>query len=187
MVHNTAWVPGHFHLTVATAVTLSFIGICYWMLPHLTGRALWKPKVALFQAWSWFVGMIIFSNAMHMLGLLGAPRRTPLGEAPYVPDSWDGHIMRASIGGAILLVSVFAFVTVVVKTVTGPRVAPEHVPAVPVAESIRDPRLTPDWLDRFKPWLIGAAVLLIVAYGPQLVDQILNMNLNAPSPDVTPW
>ena len=187
VVHNTAWVPGHFHLTVATAVTLSFIGICYWMLPHLTGRALWKPRVALFQAWTWFVGMIIFSNAMHMLGLLGAPRRTPLGEAPYVPDSWDGHILRASVGGAILLVSVFAFVIVVVKTVTGPRIAPEHVPAVPVAESIRDPRLTPDWLDRFKPWLIGAAVLLIVAYGPQLVDQILNMNLNSPSPDVTPW
>jgi cytochrome c oxidase subunit 1 len=26
VVHNTAWVPGHFHLTVGTAVTLSFIG-----------------------------------------------------------------------------------------------------------------------------------------------------------------
>jgi hypothetical protein len=29
--------------------------------------------------------MIIFSNAMHVLGLLGALRRTPLGMAPYVP------------------------------------------------------------------------------------------------------
>jgi heme/copper-type cytochrome/quinol oxidase subunit 1 len=48
----------------------------------------------------WFVGMIVFSNAMHMLGLLGAPRRTPLGEALYVPDEWDGHLLRVSIGGA---------------------------------------------------------------------------------------
>ena len=26
VIHNTSWVPGHFHLTVATAVTLTFIG-----------------------------------------------------------------------------------------------------------------------------------------------------------------
>ena len=113
MIHNTAWVPGHFHLTVATAVTLSFIGISYWMVPYLTGKPLWSPKVALFQGWTWFVGMIIFSNAMHVLGLLGAPRRTPLGEAPYVPESWDGHLMRMSIGGAILLVSVITYVVIV--------------------------------------------------------------------------
>ena len=187
VVHNTAWVPGHFHLTVATAVTLSFIGICYWMIPYLSGKQLWRPKVALFQAWSWFIGMIIFSNAMHMLGLLGAPRRTPLGEAPYVPDSWNGHLFRVSVGGAILLVSVISFVVVVLKTVTGPKVDAALVPEVPIAESIRDPQLTPVWLDRFKPWLIGAGVLLLIAYGPQLVDQIFNMNLNAPGPDFTPW
>lgn len=187
VIHNTAWVPGHFHLTVASAVTLSFIGITYWMIPHLTGTVLWKPKVALFQAWTWFVGMIIFSNAMHMLGLLGAPRRTPLGEAPYVPEAWDGHLMRVSIGGAILLVSVITYVVVVVQTVRSPKAAPEDVPEVPIAESIRHPQLTPDWLDRFKPWLIGAGVLLVIAYGPQLVDQILNMNLNAPGPDIDIW
>ncbi|MEZ5245109.1 MAG: b(o/a)3-type cytochrome-c oxidase subunit 1 [Acidimicrobiales bacterium] len=187
VIHNTAWVPGHFHLTVATAVTLSFIGITYWMIPYLTGKELWSPKVALFQAWTWFVGMIIFSNAMHMLGLLGAPRRTALGDAPYVPESWDGHLMRVSIGGAILLVSVLTYVTIVIKTVRGPKVAAELVPTVPIAESIRSPQLTPDWLDRFKPWLIAAAALLVFAYGPQLVDQILNMNLNAPGTDFTPW
>ena len=187
VIHNTAWVPGHFHLTVATAVTLSFIGISYWMIPYLTGTQLWRPKVALFQAWTWFVGMIIFSNAMHMLGLLGAPRRTALGDAPYVPESWDGHLLRVSIGGAILLVSVLTYVTIVVKTVRGPKVAAELVPTVPVAESIRSAQLTPLWLDRFKPWLIAAAALLVFAYGPQLVDQILNMNLNAPGTDFTPW
>ena len=50
-----------------------------------------------------------------------------------------------------------------------------------------DPQLTPLWLDRFKPWLIAAGVLLVVAYGPQLVDQISNMKLNAPGTDFTPW
>ena len=39
VVHNTAWIPGHFHLTVASAVTLSFFGISYWLIPYLTEQA----------------------------------------------------------------------------------------------------------------------------------------------------
>jgi cytochrome c oxidase subunit 1 len=185
IVHNTAWVPGHFHLTVATAVTLSFMGISYWLVPYVTGKQLYKPRLALVQAWTWFVGMVIFSNAMHVLGLLGAPRRTPLGQAPYVPEEWTGHLLRTSIGGAILLVSVLIYAWVMLRTAIGPKAAAEDVPDVPIAESIRDPQLTPAWLDRFKPWLIAAAALVVVAYGPQLVDQILGMELNAPG--WTPW
>jgi cytochrome c oxidase subunit 1 len=187
VIHNTTWVPGHFHLTVASAVTLSFIGITYWMVPHLSNRQLWRPRLAVAQAWTWFVGMIVFSNAMHVLGLLGAPRRTPLGDATYVPEQWDGHLLRVSIGGAILLVAVLMYGLVMYKTVRGPVVAPELVPQVPVAESLRSPQLTPLWLDRFRPWLLAAALLLIIAYGPQLFDQIVNMNLNAPgSTDFAP-
>jgi cytochrome c oxidase subunit 1 len=187
VIHNTTWVPGHFHLTVASAVTLSFIGITYWMVPHLSNRQLWRPRLAVAQAWTWFVGMIVFSNAMHVLGLLGAPRRTPLGDATYVPEQWNGHLLRVSIGGAILLVAVLMYGLVMYKTVRGPVVAPELVPQVPVAESLRSPQLTPLWLDRFRPWLLAAALLLIIAYGPQLFDQIVNMNLNAPgSTDFAP-
>jgi hypothetical protein len=61
------------------------------------------------------------------------------------------------------------------------------VPEAPIAESLRDPQLTPVWLDRFKPWLIVAGLLILLAYGPQLVDQIVNMNLNAPGTDFRPW
>jgi cytochrome c oxidase subunit I len=179
IVHNTAWVPGHFHLTVATAVTLSFMGISYWLVPYVTGKKLYKPTWALVQVWTWFVGMIIFSNAMHVLGLLGAPRRTPLGEAPYVPEEWSGHLLRTSIGGAILLVSVLLYAWVMLKTAFGPKAAPEDVPEVPIAESLRHPQLTPAWLDRFKPWLIGAVVLVVVAYGPQLFVMISDISLNA--------
>ena len=180
IVHNTAWIPGHFHLTVATAVTLSFMGISYWLVPYLTGRKLRSRRLALVQAWTWFVGMVIFSNAMHVVGLLGAPRRTPLGQAPYVPEAWSGHLLRTSVGGAILLISVLLYVWIMFRTVTGPKADPADIPDVPIAESIRHPQLTPVWLDRFKPWLIAAGVLVVVAYGPQLFDQISNISLNAP-------
>ena len=181
VIHNTAWIPGHFHLTVATAVTLSFMGISYWLVPHLTGKPLWKPKWALAQAWLWFVGMIIFSNAMHVLGLLCAPRRTALGTAPYVPDEWNGHLLRVSIGGAILLVSVIMYVVTMIRTAAQKeRVAVGEEVQIPIAESLRDPQLTPLWLDTWKPWLIGTVLLIVLAYGPQLYEQISNASLSSP-------
>lgn len=185
VLHNTTWIPGHFHLTVASAVTLSFMGISYWLVPHITGRRLYSKRLAVIQGWTWFVGMLIFSNAMHVLGLLGAPRRTPLGAAPYVPEEWSGHLLRASIGGTILFIGVLMYVWIMFRTATGPRLPAEEVPAIPVAESIRDPQLTPEWLDNFKPWLIATGILILIAYGPQLIDQIFGIQLN--SPGLSPW
>ena len=49
VVHNTAYIVGHLHLTVGTAVTLTFMGISYWLVPHLAGRALWSRGLALVQ------------------------------------------------------------------------------------------------------------------------------------------
>jgi heme/copper-type cytochrome/quinol oxidase subunit 1 len=42
-------VVGHFHTAVGTAVTLTYIGISYWLIPHLAGRALWSFRLALAQ------------------------------------------------------------------------------------------------------------------------------------------
>jgi cytochrome c oxidase subunit 1 len=181
VIHNTAWVPGHLHLTVATAVTLSFMGISYWLIPHITGKKLWGAKWAVAQAWLWFVGMIIFSNAMHTVGLLGAPRRTPLGLAPYIPPEWNGHLLRVGIGGAILLVAMYLYVFIILRTV----LAKGHVAAaeqveIPVAESLHDPQLTPKWLDRWAPWLVATVVLILIAYGPQLISQISNAQMTSP-------
>ena len=180
VIHNTTWVPGHFHLTVASAVTLSFMGISYWLVPYLTGKKLWNPKWATVQAWVWFVGMLIFSNAMHVVGLLGAPRRTPLGQAPYIPEEWSGHLIRVSIGGTILFISGFMYVFSMIKTAVGKKVEESDQVEIPVAESIHDPQETPGWLDRWLPWIIATIALIIVAYGPNLIEQISNMQLNSP-------
>jgi len=180
VIHNTAWVPGHLHLTVATAVTLSFMGISYWLVPHLTGKKLWRPKLAVAQTWIWFVGMIIFSNGMHTLGLLGAPRRTPLGMAPYVQPEWNSRLIQSGVGGAILFVSMYLFVAVIIGTLAGKKAAEADVPQIPVAEALQDPQGTPSWLDRWAPWLIATVALIVLSYGPQLISQIGNMSLTSP-------
>jgi cytochrome c oxidase subunit 1 len=186
VIHNTTWVPGHFHLTVASAVTLSFMGISYWLVPYLTGKTLWKPKLAVIQSWIWFVGMVVFSNAMHTLGLLGAPRRTPLGIAPYVPDAWQGRLIQVAIGGVILFIGAYLYVTIMAATGLARKKAEAREQVeVPLAESLADPARTPAWLDRWAPWLVATVVLIVIAYGPQLVAQISNITLNAPGGQ--PW
>ena len=179
VLHNTAWVPGHFHLTVASAVTLSFMGISYWLVPFLTGKQLWKPKWAVVQSWLWFIGMLVFSNAMHVIGLLGAPRRVPLGLAPYVPEEWSGTLLRVGIGGAILFVAVYLYVVIMASTVFSKVTATEKT-EIPEAEALINPQVTPGWLDRWAPWLVGTFALILIAYGPQLIVQISNIALNAP-------
>jgi cytochrome c oxidase subunit I len=59
VVHNTAYIVGHFHTTAGTAVTLTFMGISYWLVPHLAGRALWSRGMALAQSWLWFIGRMV--------------------------------------------------------------------------------------------------------------------------------
>src|SRR5690606_32621985 len=49
VVHNTMFVPGHFHLTVGTAVVLTFMATTYWLIPHLTGRRLFSRRLAVLQ------------------------------------------------------------------------------------------------------------------------------------------
>jgi heme/copper-type cytochrome/quinol oxidase subunit 1 len=98
VVHNTAWVPGRFHLTVGTAVTLTFMGISYWLVPNLSGRALWNRRLALAQVWLWFTGMAIFSNALHRLGLMGMPCRTMIGSADYLALKPDWHAVLPLVG-----------------------------------------------------------------------------------------
>ena len=178
VTHNTTWVPGHFHLTVASAVTLSFMGISYWLIPYLTGKPLWRPRWAAVQTWLGFIGMLIFSNAMHVLGLLGAPRRTPLGMAPYMEPEWAPQLFQVGVGGVILFIAMYLYVLIVAKTALAKVEVGQPVP-VPEAEALTDPQLTPRWLDRWVPWLAGATALILVAYGPVLFEQIVNMVLTA--------
>lgn len=178
LVHNTAWIPGHLHLTVGTAVTLTFMGITYWLIPYLSGRPLWSRRLALWQVWLWFLGMIVFSNALHRLGLMGAPRRTMLGAAPYVQPAWKAVLPLVGIGGTVLFVSGVLYFLNLVLTLAKSR---GPAPAAPgFAEALSGPEHAPAILDRWPPWLALALVLIVIAYGPTLVRLVATTPLTTP-------
>ncbi len=178
-LHNTTWIPGHFHLTVGSAVTLTFFGIAYWLVPKLANKPLWNRKLALAQAWTWFIGMILMSNGLHALGLIfQAPRRSMLGAAPYASGEWQPLLIESLVGGLILGVSGLLFYANMIGTVTQKKQAPAPI-EMPVAEPYRnDP--SPAWLHTWRPWLITAAVLILVSYGPVLTYLFANMELTSP-------
>jgi cytochrome c oxidase subunit I len=183
-VHNTSWVPGHFHTTLGSAVTLSFFGIAYWLVPKLSGKTLWSRKIALWQAWTWFFGMLLMSNGLHILGLnFGMPRRTLISSAAYIGADWQPLLIEAAIGGVILGISGLLFYAVMLGTVFSKKKLSEPI-EMPVAEPM-DPEPVPVWLDNWKPWIALTIVLIIIAYGPVLY--YLFTNLNATSPGFKVW
>lgn len=178
VVHNTAWVPGHLHLTVGTAVTLTFIGITYWLVPYLRGRALWSRRLALVQVWLWFLGMGVFSFALHRLGLLGMPRRTMVGASTYLQPEWQSLLPLVGIGGVLLFVSAILYFLNIVLAVVASR-EPAAV-EVRFAETLSGPEHAPAVLDRWGVWFAIAVVLIVIAYGPTLVRLVSTTPFNTP-------
>jgi cytochrome c oxidase subunit 1 len=178
IVHNTMYIVGHFHLTVGTAVTLSFMGITYWLVPVLCGRGLWSKSVALVQAWLWFLGMTVFSFALHDLGMLGMPRRTMISLATYIQPSWQGVMPFVAIGGSVMFLSAMLYFLNLLMTCLASRQPAPEPPAF--AEAVSGPEDAPDFLDRWRPWLVITAVFIVLAYGHTLFHLISDTPLNVP-------
>ncbi len=178
VVHNTAWIPGHFHLTVGSAVTLTFMGITYWLVPYLSGRALWSRALGLWRVWLWFGGMALFSHAMHQLGLMEMPRRMMIGASPYLNPEWQSYLMLSGIGGTILFLSSLLYFLNLVLTLIASRAPAPSVPEF--AEALSGPEASPAVLDRLRPWLALAALLIVIAYGPTLFRLATTTPLTSP-------
>jgi cytochrome c oxidase subunit 1 len=167
VIHNTTWVPGHFHMTVGSAVALTLMGVAYWMVPYLTKRELWGEKWALASSWTYTIGIFIFARGMISAGLEGMPRRTYMAQATYDSDAWTLGGALTGIGGTLMFLGVIIFFVVVGMTVCfGKRGnAPQDIPW---SETLSPPARS-GWelhLDNLKLWTALAVGLILLAYGP---------------------
>ncbi|WP_315780035.1 MULTISPECIES: cbb3-type cytochrome c oxidase subunit I [unclassified Bradyrhizobium] len=75
LMHNTIYVPGHFHGTVVAGTTLAFMAATYLVLPLIFQREIIWPKLARLQPYLFGIGAAGISLFMMGAGTLGVARR----------------------------------------------------------------------------------------------------------------
>ena len=75
IMHNTLYVPGHFHATVVAGTTLAFMAVTYLVVPLMFRRQLVLPQVARWQPYVFGIGAAGISLFMMGAGTLGVARR----------------------------------------------------------------------------------------------------------------
>jgi cytochrome c oxidase subunit 1 len=75
IMHNTLYVPGHFHGTVVAGTTLAFMAVTYLLIPLIFQREVRFPRLARWQPYIFAIGVTGISLFMMGAGTLGVPRR----------------------------------------------------------------------------------------------------------------
>ncbi len=75
IIHNTIYVPAHFHATVVTGTTLTFMALTYLLIPVLFRKKMIFPWMARWQPYVFGGGMTILILFMLGAGTLGVARR----------------------------------------------------------------------------------------------------------------
>ncbi|HRC84862.1 MAG TPA: cbb3-type cytochrome c oxidase subunit I, partial [Thermoanaerobaculia bacterium] len=141
-------------------------------------------RLATWQPYLWFVGMMLFSIPNHINGILGMPRRVYSAgfQGSPVAASWQGLTAISAVGGAILFLSSAFFVIVVVGTVLYGRQMP--APAIEFSVPLEPAEGGGVW-DRFGLWTAVAVGLVILAYAVPIAH-LYGMH-RFPSPAFKPW
>jgi len=175
VVHNTAWLPAHFHQTVAGPVFLSYIGMSLFLTANLTGKEIKLPRWNVWIPYIWTLGIMIFSTGLFIGGAAGEPRRTNLGvsysdpHSPLYHPEWHFGDMMGCVGGIIMTIAGLMFFVVFFATLFG-RTAKKGALDLIVSEPYHDERVPA--VQSFTPWLAAAALLLVIAYAPPLTETI---------------
>ncbi len=121
------------------------------------------------------------SGAMHIVGLLGSPRRTAYNT--YMDDptalSWIPFNRMIAFGGIILFIGVIMVIYIVLELAFFAEKGEEQFP---VAEVSEHPGRTPAILENWKLWVGILVFLIIMAYAVPVMDMI-----HTDSPWSKPW
>jgi cytochrome c oxidase subunit 1 len=169
LVHNTMFIPGHIHATVAGPVGLTFIAASYILIPALLKRRQPNRLLAVAQCWFYFAGFLVMTISMHVQGLMGDPRRVSFpyyGAAP-IAQSWEPWSIAAAAGGCIIYVSVILYFVAFVQMCFGARDADAAFEFATPDDTYNSPMI----LERLSLWTGAAIVLILIAYVDPLLYQ----------------
>lgn len=172
MVHNTGWVPGHFHMTVAGPTLLVILGMSIYMYTKVAGKSLKLRTIVTIVPYIWMVGTALLSHGLMAGGLMGEPRRTNLGMTYTNPNHelfhqfWVPSTTTTMIGGIIMGVAALLYFTAFFTTIFSKQ---KYQPVVVLheAEELHEEKYIPI-LHNLKPWIIVSVILILMTYGPSL-------------------
>ncbi|MBO1003005.1 cbb3-type cytochrome c oxidase subunit I [Pseudogracilibacillus auburnensis] len=177
MVHNTWFITGHFHLTLATSVVLTFFAISYWLIPVLTKRVFTKGlnRLAIVQTICWVVGVLLMGGIMHFAGIKGAPRRT--AHSTYgdheLALSWLSYSQIIAIGGVLLFIAIVLVLYIWIKLIFFAPKSEKTIeyPIGVINERAEDP---PPILERWRVWIGVSIALSVIAYAVPIYQVVVN-------------
>ncbi|MDG4603772.1 MAG: cbb3-type cytochrome c oxidase subunit I [Defluviicoccus sp.] len=123
LMHNTLYVPGHFHATVVAGTTLAFMGITYPLVPLIFRRELVMKKVAQWQPYLFGIGVLGISLFMMGAGTLGVSRRhwdIAFTDAPVPYDYPPAAYLMLGLNGLFAIMATIGgimFVVVIVSSI----------------------------------------------------------------------
>lgn len=176
VVHNTSWVPAHFHFTVGGPVFLAILGMSLYLLAKAFQTKIPSLKAAMWVPYLWMIGVMTMSTGMFINGLNGAPRRTNMGMSYLNPDNpgfqpeWVIPAMIAVLGAVIMVIAMVKFFYLVARIVFSD--AKEAQPSLEFAEPLHDEDIT--LVKNFRPWVIAAIIAILIAYIPPLKEILEN-------------
>lgn len=119
--------------------------------------------------------MIFMAGGMHMVGLIGAPRRTSYttyGDHASAL-SWEPYLLLLAIGALFLMVSTALLIYIVFHLMFR---APKGETAFPIADGGEKASIAPKLTERWSVWILLMIVVVLLGY----VIPLMNMVQNAP-------
>jgi len=115
---DTYFIVAHLHYVLfGGSIFGIFAGLYYWW-PKIFGRML-DERLGKLSFWLTFAGMNLTFFPMHMLGLLGMPRRI---YTYYHGGIWEWYNLTSTIGSGVMALGIAVFLVNVLKTSrSGPR------------------------------------------------------------------
>jgi cytochrome c oxidase subunit 1 len=106
-MHDTYFVPAHFHLVMGVASIFGMFAAIYFWFPKMFGRMM-SERLGKFHFWLTFIGVYCIFVPMHTMGMVGMPRRY---------SQFTEYRFLDSIHPLVIFVSIAAIITALVQLV----------------------------------------------------------------------